>query len=268
MSRSSGGLPYHNKVALVTGGGSGIGRSVAFGLARGGAQVTVADINGDSAEQVAHELRSYDVPSSAIQVDVSDESSITNMAMHISEDHGPVDILVHCAGARQQTKYPAWELPVSTWDALMDLNLRGTYLVCRAIVPQMLQKGFGRIVTVSSITGKVARLGWAGYCTSKAAVIQFTRVLALDLARTGITANTICPGATETGFLQQAIANEGQSVVQKKVQGDASEFRAGIPVGHLAQPEDPAAAALFLVTDAARHVTGQTLFIDGGESLV
>ena len=158
----------------------------------------------------------------------------------------------------------SWEV----WSRVLDVNLRGTLVAARAAGRVMVDQGGGAIVTVASVAGVIPRIGQVAYGASKAAVIQVTRVLALEFARYQVRVNAVAPGTTRTPLIEQAIRDEGEQLVEKRVKGDPDSFRGGVPLGRMALPEDQAAAIAFLLSPLARFITGQVLFVDGGESMI
>jgi 2,3-dihydro-2,3-dihydroxybenzoate dehydrogenase len=181
------------------------------------------------------------------------------------KEFGSLDILVNAAAILRPI--PFLDYPEDDWDATMAVNLKGTFLCGQAAARQMVAQGGGKIVNVASNVGKVARVNNSAYCSSKAGVILLTRVMALELAKNNITVNALCPGATETEMIMiQAGGNK--KFLEGIIKGDLDSYRAGIPVGRLASPEEQADMVLFLVSEHANQITGQTFFVDGGQTMV
>jgi NAD(P)-dependent dehydrogenase (short-subunit alcohol dehydrogenase family) len=180
---------------------------------------------------------------------------------------GRLDGLVANAGIRMRS-VPFTELDEDVWDQIIRVNLRGVFISCRAAAPHMIAAKTGSIVTVASISARLARLDQSAYCASKAAVIQLSRALALELAQHGIRVNAICPGTVNTAMFQKALVQDGDKILHDRIHGSATRFRSGIPLRRIAEVEDAAGSILFLLSDAARHITGQALSIDGGESII
>jgi 2,3-dihydro-2,3-dihydroxybenzoate dehydrogenase len=161
------------------------------------------------------------------------------------------------------------ELTVDDWDRTHSVNVRGNVLLAQAAARAFLQRGTrGRIIVYASIVSRIARLNNVAYASSKAALVQAVRCMALELAASGITINAISPGSTATPMLLETQMRNSPEALQQAIHGDLATWRLGVPLGHLAEPEDQAAAAVFLASDAARHITGQELFVDGGQSVV
>lgn len=238
-------------IAVITGGGSGIGRASALRLARQGAFVAVADINGKEAEETAAHIVNNGGRALAVQIDVSDAYSVENAFSQINQSMGPVDILVNSAGIL--VVKPLLEFTLSDWNRLMAINLTGSFLCAQRAARDMAAKGYGRIVNLASISGVRAGVGRVAYGTSKAAIAGLTRQLALELGPLGITANAIAPGAIVTSMTEAAYTDETRASLLPM-----------IPVGHLGEPDDIAAAVAYLASPEARYVNGETLAVDGG----
>lgn len=235
--------------AIVTGSARGIGRGIATVLASEGARVAIADVNADAARATASELGGI-----AIEVDVTDASSLRAMAARALDEFGRLDILAANAGI-----YPTAlidEIDEPEWDRVNDLNARGAFFALQACVPAMRERGYGRIVLTSSITGPVTgHPGYAHYGASKAAMLGFMRSAAIELATSGVTVNAVMPGNVKTPGLDEA-GEEHQR-----------QMMASIPLGDFADPADIGWAVRFLASPEARYITGQTLIVDGGQVL-
>ena len=244
------------KIAFVTGSGSGIGRAVAARLAAGGARVAVADIDETTGKESAAALGG--AGGIFVHTDVTSAESVTAAAARAIAELGPVDILVNVAGA--DVVKPFLDTDEELWHWLIELNLMGVFRCTKAFLPGMVERGFGRIVNVASDAGRVGSSGEAVYSGAKGGVIAFTKTIAREVARKGVTANTVCPGPTDTPPLQKTVAQGGDKFI--------SALTKAIPVGRLGQPEDVAVAvAMFASTDAG-FITGQTLSVSGGMSMV
>jgi 2-hydroxycyclohexanecarboxyl-CoA dehydrogenase len=238
------------KVAVVTGGGSGIGRAIALQLAKDGAAVSVWDLNRAAAEETVAMIDGSRAIACAI--DASSERDIAQAAARTRAELGPVTILVNNAGI---TDYCAFQdLAVETWDRMIQVNLRGPFLCTRALVPDMLAAGWGRIVNISSSSAQTGSRKMAHYVASKGGVIGLTKALAIEFAATGITVNNIPPGFVDTPMLR------GSHV-------DVDAAAAVSPMKRPGKPEDIAAACSYLVSEAANYVTGHTLSVNGGRYL-
>lgn len=243
-----------DKVALVTGAGSGIGRASAERLAVEGARVVVVDVDAEGAQATVEAIEAAGGEALALDTDVADGAAVQAMADAALRRFGRVDALVNNAGILDDY-LPAAETPDEVWERVMGVNLKAQFLACRALIPQMLVNGGGAIVNVASTAGLNGGNGGAAYTTSKHGVIGFTRQLCFDYARQGIRANVLCPGAVETGMTHE-IFSSGDAEVMKAVES--------APIGRWAQPEELANAVLFLVSEEASFVNGAVYVVDGG----
>lgn len=244
-------FPLTAKVALITGGASGIGAAIAAAFAAKGARVAIADISEEAAREQAVRIG---VESSAFGCDVTDEGSVDAAVRGAVDRYGTVDILVNCAGIAVLDA--AESLSLEAWNRTLAVNLTGTFLMSRRAGAVMLGNGFGTIISLASQAGTVALDHHAAYCASKAGVIGLTKVLALEWAGRGVTANTISPTVVLTDLGKRAW--DGPA-------GDA--LKTQIPAGRFAEPEEIAAAAVFLASDGARMVNGADLVVDGGYTI-
>jgi 2-hydroxycyclohexanecarboxyl-CoA dehydrogenase len=236
--------------ALVTGAARGIGAGIARALAAAGARVALADVAADSVREVAEGLGKRGLP---IVMDVSDARSVRAGVAEAEARLGPLDVLVNNAGV--DTIAPFVETAEAVWDRLWAVNLKGTLLTTRAVLDGMIARKRGRIVSIGSDAGRVGSTGEAVYSATKGGVIAFSKSLAREVARHGITVNCVCPGPTDTALLEQ--------VREYDEKLHASLARA-IPLRRLGKPEDVAAAVAFLASDDAAYITGQTLSVSGG----
>ncbi len=244
---------FEGRVALVTGGGSGIGRAACVLFAREGAAVAVADHAEHAGRETAALLGTS---GSFVAMDVSDAEAVDAGVAAVEDRHGGIDVLFNCAGV--ELSRPLHETTADEWDRVFAVNLRGMFLVCRRVLPAMISRKTGAIVNVSSISGL---LGWpssAAYCASKGGVIQLTRQMAVDYAPHGIRVNCICPGTTLTPMIQRLFAQEADE------QAARARVAAMHPLGRFARPEEIAEAALFLASHEASFITGAALPVDGG----
>jgi NAD(P)-dependent dehydrogenase (short-subunit alcohol dehydrogenase family) len=243
------------KVAVITGAGSGIGRAAASLFASVGAKVVVADVLGDHAESAVAEITANGGTATASVVDVTDERQVGDMVRTAVDTYGRLDVIFNNAGIFPDDDGGLLDTPPETWQRVMDVNLKGVWLGCRAAVPAMLASGGGSIVNVASF---VALMGAAtaqlGYTASKGAVLSMTREVAVEYARRGIRANSICPGPIETPLLEELLADPIRR--QRRL--------VHIPMGRFGRPEEIAKAALFLASDDSSFVTGSALVVDGG----
>ena len=236
-------------VAIVTGGGSGIGAATARLLDGDGLSVVVADRDRHSAEVVAAELHNAAL---ALEVDVSDESAVQDLAA-ASESHGEVTALINVAGTGSTQN--ATDTPTTVWDQVFAVNARGTFLCCKHVLPAMIQRGSGTIVNVASIAGLVGLRNRAAYCASKGAVIALTRALAVDHVSDGVRINAVAPGTIDSPWVRRLVDEAGESL---------DSLRARQPMNRLGRPEEVAEAILYLATSRSSFATGTILVLDGG----
>ncbi len=243
------------KVAVITGAGSGIGRVAAALFASEGAQVVVADVVAADAESAVAEIEATGAAATAVVVDVADEGQVAGMIAAAVDTYGGLHVLFNNAGIFPDDDGGVLDTPPSTWQKVMDVNLKGVWLGCRAAVPAMLQSGGGSIVNVASFVALMgAATAQVAYTASKGGVLAFTRELAVEYARRGIRANSICPGPIETPLLAELLADPARR--ERRL--------VHIPIGRFGRPEEIARAALFLASDEASFVTGSALVVDGG----
>jgi NAD(P)-dependent dehydrogenase (short-subunit alcohol dehydrogenase family) len=243
------------KVAVITGAGSGIGRVAAVLFASEGAQVVVADVVAEQAAGTVADIVSAGGSAAAVTVDVSDEDQVAEMVSAAVTTYGGLHVLFNNAGIFPEDDGGVLDTPPSTWQRVMEVNLKGVWLGCRAGVPAMLDSGGGSIINVASF---VALMGAAtaqiAYTASKGGVLAMTRELAVEYARRGIRANSICPGPIETPLLAELLSDPVRR--QRRL--------VHIPIGRFGRPDEIAKAALFLASDDASFVTGSALVVDGG----
>ncbi|MEV4321674.1 SDR family NAD(P)-dependent oxidoreductase [Microbispora rosea] len=251
MSRSG---VLANRVAVITGSGQGIGRELAEAFAAAGATVVVADLDGENAEKVAAQLRAGGAQALGLGVDVSDETAVTRMVEAAVAEFGRIDVLVNGAAIFSTlTMKPFEEIGADEWRKVIDVNVNGVFLCCRAVSATMRAQGSGTIVNISSSTVLGGRPNYLHYVTSKAAVVGMTRSLARELGPAGINVNVIMPGSVETGIPRDSARPEA---VEQIVGNQALKRRI--------VSADIAGAAVFLASDAASMITGQSLVVDGG----
>ncbi|MFF4129710.1 SDR family NAD(P)-dependent oxidoreductase [Microbispora rosea] len=251
MSRSG---VLADRVAVITGSGQGIGREFAEAFAAAGATVVVADLDGENAEKVAAQLRGGGAQALGLGVDVSDETAVTRMVEAAVAEFGRIDVLVNGAAIFSTlTMKPFEEIGADEWRKVIDVNVNGVFLCCRAVSATMRAQGSGTIVNISSSTVLGGRPNYLHYVTSKAAVVGMTRSLARELGPAGINVNVIMPGSVETGIPRDSARPEA---VEQIVGNQALKRRI--------VSADIAGAAVFLASDAASMITGQSLVVDGG----
>lgn len=261
-------------VALVTGGGRGVGRAIALELARRGAAVAVGDLGGGVIDGVAYGLgTTSDLdavrteleaigPALARPCDVTDETQVRALVSATEEYLGGLDILVNNAGLVAGASTPAHLLSDDEWATTIGVNLTGTWRVSRAVIPGMIARGFGRIVNVASVMGLVGSPRGAHYSASKHGIVGFTRSLSIELAGHGITANSVCPGIVDTAIAEPARRRLADDL-GSPADGDAT-LLARQSIQQVIAPGDVAAAVAFLASPAARFITGVSLPVDGG----
>ena len=242
------------RVALVSGGARGIGAAAAMALARGGRDVAVGDIR--EAEEVAAQIRALGRRALPVALDVTDEASVGAAVDAVAAGLGEVDVLVNCAGWDEFR--PFLETEEQFWRKVISINLEGALRTTRVTLAGMVERGWGRIVNVSSDAARVGSTHEAVYAGAKAGVIAFTKTIAREAASSGVTANVVCPGPTDTGLLSEMAA----------AAPDAERLRSSliraVPMRRLGRPEDVAAAIAFFAGEDAGYITGQTLSVSGG----
>lgn len=246
---------FSGKVAVVSGAAGDIGSSIAIALAEAGADLVVADISFEKLHPVLEEIRAKGRTVKAFNLDVTDENSIRRMVEGIEKEFQHIDILVNSAGLT--IKDSAESFPIENWQKVMDINVRGTFICCQAIGRVMIRQQGGTIINLSSVRGRYGlHFGQAAYCSSKGAVDNFTRTLACEWAKYNIRVNALAPTLVE-GELSRSVFEDPQA---------REAALARIPLGRFAKTMDIAGAALFLSSSAADFITGQILYIDGGQT--
>lgn len=259
-------MKLKDKTALITGGGRGIGRAVAFAFAREGARVALLARTAQQIEQVAEEIRAEcDTEAVSAVCDVADAESVARAFAGVSERFGRgVDVLVNNAGIAESA--PLVKTSDELWQRIIAVNLTGTFLCTRAALPAMIERGWGRIINVASIAGKTGAPYISAYTASKHGVLGLTRCVALEAATKGVTVNAICPGYVETEMAEQAVNN-----IAGKTGKSATEARDVLnrmsPQNRLVTPEEVAALALLLASHEGRGINGQAINVDGGSCL-
>ena len=242
-------MDFSGRVALVTGGASGIGFAVASQLAELGAKIAIADVNIDGARAAADKLSN--AATLAVQVDVQEPAEVVTMVDTVVDHYGKLDILVHSAGVGMEKTF--LETSPEEWRRLIDIDLSGTFYCAQAAARKMVENQYGRIVLLSSTAGMRGGTGRTAYGAAKGGVIALTKVMAVELAQYGITANALAPGAIETELVARMHSDETRRV-----------YRAGIPLDRYGTPEETAFTGVFLASEQAGYVTGHILGVDGG----
>ena len=245
-------MRFEGKVAVVRGSAQGIGKGIAKSLAAEGASIIVSDINATNASTTAREIKEiFDATTLSFETDVKKKTEIDALVEYTLEHLGKIDILVNNAGIMYQTKVA--DLTEREWDDVLDVNLRGVFFCCQSVSPVMKQQKRGRIVNMASIAGKIGGIAsGAHYAVSKAGVICLTKVFARELAPFGVTVNALAPGPVDTTLINSFPPEVRES------------FSRNCPLGRIADVEDIAEAALFLLSDGAKHITGEILDVNGG----
>jgi NAD(P)-dependent dehydrogenase (short-subunit alcohol dehydrogenase family) len=245
-------MKLKDKVAIVTGAGRGIGEGVALRFAAEGAKIVCVDVNMEDADGTVEAIKAKGSDAVAVKCDVSKAAETEAMAAAALDAFGTVDILVNNAGLIRDAQLK--NMTEEMWDLVLNVNTKGPFLCCKAVTPVMVEKKYGKIVNLSS-RAALGNFGQANYSAAKAGVIALTRTLALEMARHNINVNCIAPGYIDTPLMK--------GLPEKVI----ARILAGTPLGRAGKPADIAAAALFLVSDEASFITGQTLFVCGGRSL-
>ena len=244
------------RVAIVTGGGSGIGRAICLRLAEEGSKVAVFDINEAGAQETVELIKSAGGAGAAQKVDITNYDDVTAGVKATETELGPVDILVNNAG--WDAIVPFLKTDFELWKKIVDINLYGPMHLHYAVLPGMVERGRGKVVNISSDAGRVGSFGEAVYSATKGGIVAFTKTVARELARSNIQLNSVCPGPTDTPLFQ-SIAGEGE---QGKKTADG--LTRAIPMKRLATPDDYPGIVAFLASDDANFITGQTISVSGG----
>jgi NAD(P)-dependent dehydrogenase (short-subunit alcohol dehydrogenase family) len=257
-------MQLKDKVAVVTGGGRGIGRAIALAFAREGADVVVTARTTSEIESVAEEIKGLGRKSLAITTDLSQRKAVSSLRDQVLSQFPTIHILVNNAGIGSgQNPKLVMEYDDEFWDMTLMVNLTVPYLLTKDFLPTMVQQGWGRIINISSVAGKNGFLFGAAYCTSKHGLIGLTRTVALEVATEGITVNAICPGPIRTSMLakRMQVESEHRGISLEEVEKSFN------PIQRLLEPEEVAAMAVYLASEKAQAVTGQSFNISGGSTM-
>ena len=250
-----------NRVALITGGGEGIGRGIAEGLAAEGVHVALCGRRADPLDETVRHLRASGADAIAVSADVTKREDMERVVARTVERWGQIDILVNNAGMSGRT--PIDDPDDSRWRNILEVNLTGSYLTTKLVLPYMKDPGFGRIINLSSVLGRFGVPGYAGYCTAKHGIIGFTKAVALELAGRGITVNAICPTWVDTAMARLGI-EETASVLHMSPEAFREMAIAAVPIKRMAEVGEIAATVLFLCSQSAGAITGQAVNVCGG----
>ena len=245
------------RVAIITGAGQGMGKAVALNLASESCNIVINDLNEKSGLDTIHQINSsYDAKAIFIKGNVISKGDIENTVNSALDEFGRIDILVNNAGVLRPTK--VIDIEEDEWDFVIDVNLKGTYMFSRGVLPEMQKNGWGRIVNFSSTAGKnISTVGGAHYTSAKAGILGFTRHLAKEVAEYGITVNSVCPGLIDTEMVQSTISKEL-----------SEKYANSFPIKRLGKPVEVADLVSFLVSDKAAYITGASLDINGGDLMI
>ena len=246
-------MDLKGKVAIVTGGAQGIGKSIATRLAQEGANVVIADVMEEVAKSTAQEISQKGNEAISIRVDVSRLSSVEEMVKKTLDKFGRIDILINNAGITRDGL--VMRMKEEDWDLVLDINLKGAFNCIKAVSPIMMKQKSGKIVNIASIVGIIGNIGQANYSASKAGLIALTKTCARELASRRINVNAVAPG-----FIQTSMTERLPAQVKEKLSSQ-------IPFGEIGKPEDVASAVLFLVSEEASYVTGEVIRVDGGMAM-
>jgi ketoreductase len=255
----------NNRIALVTGGGSGIGKAIALRLAKNGAKVAIAARGRERIERTAEESRKLGLPMLPIQLDIRKKPEVERGVAAIVAEWGAINILVNNAGISGLSLI---DDPSDTkWYDIIDSNLNGMYLVTKTVLKHMPDHSAGRVINISSVLGKFGVPGYTAYCTAKHGMIGFTRALALEVVSRGITVNTICPGWVDTEMASLGI-NETAALQGITPEEFKAQAVAAVPIKRFLDADEVAEFVCYIASDAARGITGQAMNICGGQTMV
>jgi len=243
-------MRLENKIALITGGARGIGRAIALCFVKEGADIVIWDVNIQEAEKTCQDIEALGSKAFAQAVDVTDYEKVEEATNKILDKYGKVDILVNNAGITKDNLL--LRMSEADWDAVINVNLKGTFNCTKAVSKLMIKQRYGKIINIASIIGIIGNAGQANYAASKAGIIALTKTTAKELASRNINVNAVAPGFIQT------------EMTAKLPQGLKEKMRGAIPAGRFGSPDDVAGVCLFLASEEAGYITGQTIVVDGG----
>jgi NAD(P)-dependent dehydrogenase (short-subunit alcohol dehydrogenase family) len=255
---------FVNQVVIVTGSTRGIGKSIACAFAAGGAKVVVNGRKPEQVRQVVDQISASGGRALSSVADISVRAQVEAMIDTAIREFGKIDVLVNNAGILSPA--PVLHMSEAQWDETFAVNVKGAFLCSQCVARFFSSQRCGRIINITSTAGKTPLLNNSAYCASKAALAQMTKVLALELADFGVTVNAVAPGTTETEMVRESIAKRNLTEMDF-VMGNLDKWRLRIPLKKMGKPEDIASMVLFLPSEAASHITGQVIFVDGGQSI-
>jgi len=255
---------FANQVVIVTGSTRGIGKTIACAFAARGAKVVVNGRKAEQVRQVVDEISASGGSALAFTADISVKAQVEAMIDTAIREFGKIDILVNNAGILSPA--PVLHMSEAQWDETFAVNVKGAFLCSQCVAGFFSSQRCGKIINITSTAGKMPLLNSSAYCASKAALVQLTKVLALELAEFGVTVNAVAPGTTDTEMVKESMLK--RNFTEKDyVMGNLAKWRLGIPLRKMAKPEDIAPLVLFLASKAASHITGQIIFVDGGQAI-
>ncbi len=243
-------MNLQGKIALVTGASRGIGQAIALGLGNAGATVIGTATTADGAENISSVLQAANIAGSGLKLDVCNTDEISTLLKRVTDEFGPIDILINNAGITRDNLM--LRMKDEEWDQVMDTNLKGVFRMSKAVLRGMMKLRAGRIINIGSVVGSTGNPGQANYAAAKAGLLGFTKSLAREVGSRGITVNAVAPGFIDTDMTKELPENAREALLSQ------------IALGRLGSPEDIAVAVLFLASDAAAYISGETLHVNGG----